>query len=114
MHTKKTAHFALVGTRDDRVGNPRSRESISTLLSDALSDITGFSPVLNRAGVGSRGVTTLYFFPVDCVGGFSTNGVKTLLRAIEHEISTSAFVKKMVPFTWAKGCLLYTSDAADE
>jgi len=106
VYTKKAGEqpspFAIIGTRLDKVSDPRQHEAISTLLHDSLSTMFGSSIILNHEGRGVNGVTTLAFFPVSNPGGHHTDGVQTVLRVIEKYIATSPSVTKQIPFAWAK------------
>ena len=82
--------------------DPRKHEAISTYLDENLGNLAGFVPLLNKEGRGSKGTTTLLFFPVNNPAGFSSEGVQALVRVIQSHVASSPVTKLMVPFSWMK------------
>jgi len=65
--TGEFAQIILVGTRKDSVSNPEDHQKISNELMRRLKKFPAFASVnkYDNANMGSKGRTTLCFFPVD-------------------------------------------------
>jgi hypothetical protein len=91
----------LVGTRKDRVRDPREHEAVSDALYAALRSHPSWPAVSEfRDGELSTGRGVLCFFPVDNTLGGRDPVVSRLMRSIEKTVREADHLRHSVPFAW--------------
>ena len=100
----EAARVVIVGTRKDKVSDPRVHQQISNAISTAFNHCPFWESVLeNEDGVGPNGKMHMCFFPVDnkCRQGGGADPTIGLMQAkIEAELQLSPFVTQRQPLSW--------------
>ena len=56
--------------------------------------------ISNENGIGVKGKTTLYFFPIDNRNSAGDITIKELMNSIEIDMNQQEYVNKDIPLTW--------------
>lgn len=97
--------IVFIGTHRDEVPSASDHEQISHMLEEAFGRSIAWSGrfvLSDEFGVGTRGSTTLHFFPIDNTLGRSDPTMIRLLSLFETTIAKSDYVNQMIPLTWLK------------
>jgi hypothetical protein len=95
------APIVIVGTRKDKVSDPKQHHQISTVIFETFQSTLAWASVVSYDGGSSgRAKTRLHFFPVDNTAQRDDPTVLDLLAAIEQELVASRYTDKQIPLTW--------------
>jgi hypothetical protein len=117
IHSRKgpndpVADIVLVGTRKDVISSPEDHQNISNELLKRFRLFPAWPSVVkyDNAVMGSKGRTTLTFFPVDNTKSSKDPVVQDLKRVVETLAIQSLSLKTKVPLAWIQCVDLLTAD----
>jgi GTPase SAR1 family protein len=97
------APVVFVGTHKDKCPDPSDHDKISKIINTLVAS----SPIkndmlLNEYGLGSKGTTLHYFYPVDNLKGKKDPVIVRLMKQIHKKLCNTDFVRQKKPLTWLK------------
>jgi hypothetical protein len=96
-----TASVVFVGTHKDKISSSEEHDKISLIIGSLVENSPiQYSMIKNEFGVGAKGTTTHFMFPVDNTRGRSDPVIILLMNAIDQHLRVAPFVTQLKPISW--------------